>query len=147
MQKVKKLLSRFTSFEKEYVSREQNFRAYLMSKLATSKTTRFNITNILETLASPIIESGKVYSLKVIHESCWMSPILHYLHTNFQGTGGRNEDSKIDKPLSLEKNYKMGRVSPMLWCLGEHETILVLVEVHKGAYNSHIGGKSLAKNC
>lgn len=31
----------------------------------------------------------------------------------------------------------------MLWCLGEHETALVLAKVHKGACGSYIGGKAL----
>lgn len=34
----------------------------------------------------------------------------------------------------------------MLRCLGEHEIIQVLAEIHKGAYNSHIGGKALTEN-
>lgn len=32
----------------------------------------------------------------------------------------------------------------MLRCMGEYESSLVLAKVHKGAYNSHIGRKSLA---
>lgn len=31
----------------------------------------------------------------------------------------------------------------MLRCLGKYETVLVLVEVHKGTCNRHIGGKAL----
>lgn len=31
----------------------------------------------------------------------------------------------------------------MLRCLGEHETTMVLAEVHNGACNSHIGEKAL----
>lgn len=40
------------------------------------------------------------------------------------------------------KLYKLGKVYP----IREHETIMVLAEVHKGAYNSHISGKALAHN-
>lgn len=32
----------------------------------------------------------------------------------------------------------------MLQCFSEHETLLVLTEVHKGACSSHISGKALA---
>lgn len=37
----------------------------------------------------------------------------------------------------------MGKASLMLRFLGEHESALVLAEVHKGAYNNQIGGKTL----
>jgi len=43
-----------------------------------------------------------------------------------------------------DKLYKMGRATPMLRCLGEEETELVLLEVHEGVCGSHIGGRSLA---
>ena len=42
------------------------------------------------------------------------------------------------------KLYKIGRASPMMRCMDDHETTLVLVEVHKGACNNHIGRKGLA---
>jgi hypothetical protein len=42
------------------------------------------------------------------------------------------------------KLYKMGRASPMLRCLSEEETNLVLLEVHEGVCGSHIGGRALA---
>lgn len=32
----------------------------------------------------------------------------------------------------------------MLQCLGDHETTLVLAEVHKGDYINHIGGKTIS---
>lgn len=31
----------------------------------------------------------------------------------------------------------------MLWCRGEHETALVLIEVHQRARGSHIDGRAL----
>jgi len=42
------------------------------------------------------------------------------------------------------KLYKMGRATPMLRCLSEEETNLVMLEVHEGVYGSHIGGRALA---
>lgn len=70
MQKVHSLSSRFTSFEIEHVPCKQNFKAELLSKLATSKTSCFNRKDIYETLASPIIELGKVYFLGVVLAGC-----------------------------------------------------------------------------
>lgn len=53
----------------------------------------------------------------------------------------QNKDVKCT--LLSVKLYKMRRASPMPWYICEHETALVLEEVHKGAYNCHINGKSL----
>lgn len=37
----------------------------------------------------------------------------------------------------------MGRATPMLRCLGEHDITLFLVEVHQGANDSYINGWAL----
>lgn len=42
IQKLKSLFSRFSFFEIKHVPREQNFRADILTKLATSKTSSFN---------------------------------------------------------------------------------------------------------
>lgn len=76
-----------------------------------------------------------------------MSPILHYLQTNKfsleKGEARRVQKQVVKYTLLSGKLYKIGKASPMLRCLGEHETTLVLVEVHKGAYSSHICEKAL----
>lgn len=41
------------------------------------------------------------------------------------------------------KLYKMGRVTPMLRCLGEHKFSMVLDEVHQGDCGIHIGERAL----
>lgn len=82
MQKVRSLSSQFTSFKIEHVPHEQNFGEYLMSKIDTLKMVVFNITVIQETLSSSSIKSDEIYTLEVVFESSWMSPILCYLQTN-----------------------------------------------------------------
>lgn len=42
------------------------------------------------------------------------------------------------------KLYRMGRASPMLRCLGEDETNLLILEVYEGVCGSHIGGRALS---
>lgn len=39
----------------------------------------------------------------------------------------------------------MGIATPMLQCLGEHKTAIVLAKVHKGACDIHIGGKAIVQ--
>ena len=43
-----------------------------------------------------------------------------------------------------DKLYKMGRYAPMLRCVSERETTLIMKEVHEGACSSHIGGRALS---
>lgn len=148
LQKVQSLSSRFTSFEIEHVSREQKFRPDLTFNLATSKTTGFSITVIQETSTSPSIKADMIYSLEVVPKSNWMSPILHYLLGNELALDV-GEARKIQKhtakySILYRKVYKMGKVSPMLWFLGEHDTSMELEEIHKGACNNHIGREALA---
>lgn len=145
---TRNLSSRFTSFQIEHVPCKQNFRADLMSKLDTLKTTILNKTIIQEIIVSHNIKAHRVYSLGVVPESSWMSPILHYLQLDELLLDEREEKRIWKQPskyyILSRKLYKMMRVSPMLQFLGEHETSLVLVEVHRGVYNSHINGKALA---
>lgn len=49
----------------------------------------------------------------------------------------------IKYTMMSEKLYKMEKASPMLRCIGESKTALVLTKVHQGTYNSHIGGWAL----
>lgn len=93
-----------------------------MSKLATSKTSGFNRKVIQETLASPNIEADEVYSLEVVLESSWMSPILCYLQ--YEELPLDEEEARVYIALSticparctilFGKYYKIRRASPLL---------------------------------
>lgn len=78
-----------------------------------------------------------------------MSPTLHYLQFGkLPPDAGevRNMRRKATKyTLLSRKLYRMGKATPILIFLEESDIALVLVEVHKVAYNSHISGKALAQ--
>lgn len=62
-----------------------------------------------------------------------MMPIMCYLQEN-EFPSDEVETKKIQKfvekyMMIFGRLYKMGNVSPMLRCLGEHEVVLVLREV------------------
>lgn len=59
--------------------REQNFRAYLLSKLANTKIEGYNKTVIQDTITTLTIMEDERYTLEVSLDSSWMSPILCYL--------------------------------------------------------------------
>lgn len=94
-----------------------------------------------ETPVSPNIEVEEVYfiDLDVAHTA------LSSIRRPPPDEGGdMNINRKVVKyTLLLGKIYKMEKATPMLRCLDESDTALVLTKVHKGACNSHIGGKSL----
>lgn len=71
-----------------------------------------------------------------------------YLKSN-EIPSNEGEEIRIRKHVSeytiLSRNlYQMGHGPPMIKCLGEHETVMVLNKVHKGVCSSHIGGKALS---
>lgn len=120
-----------------------------MSNLVTTKVTGFNKIVIHETLAFPNIESGEIYFAELVTKSSWMSPTLHYLQSGeLPPDAGevRNMRRKATKyTLLSRKLYRMGKANPVLIFLEESDIALVLVEVHKVAYSSHISGKALAQ--
>jgi hypothetical protein len=77
-----------------------------------------------------------------------MEPLLRYLTGSF--TPANNEEEQIVRKRASKfviissKLYKHGQTTPLLRCLGEEETHLVLFEVHEGVCGSHIGGRVLA---
>jgi len=115
--------------------------------LASTKCPGNNRTVIQETVSTPSTESQEVLAISDEVEG-WMTPIVKYLTGAFSPRN--EEEAQMIKrraakfTMVAEKLYKMGRATPMLRCLGEDETDLVLLEVHEGVCGSHIGGRSLA---
>jgi len=102
---------------------------------------------IQEVVASLSTESQEVLVFNKEVEG-WMTPIIEYLTSSFSPKN--EEEAQTVKRRAAKftmvsgKLYKMGRATPMLRCLSEEETELVLLEVHEGVCGSHIGGRSLA---
>jgi ribonuclease HI len=145
--KVQSLAKRFSFFEAIYVPREQNSRADLLAKLACTKRPGNNRTVIQEIIAAP---STRVKEVLQVAESKggWMELLLRYLTGSFTPTNGEEEQTirrRASKFVIVSgKLYKRGRTTPLLRCLGEDETNLVLLEVHEGVCGSHISGRALA---
>lgn len=145
--RVRKLVSDFQFFEAIYVPRESNSRADLLAKLASTKKPGNNRTVIQEVISAPSTEENAVFELNQEPEG-WMTPLLKFLTGSF--VAKNDEDAQLIRRRATKfvviagKLYKRGRASPLLRCLGEDETELVLLEVHEGVCGSHIGGRSLA---
>ncbi|XP_039687900.1 uncharacterized protein [Medicago truncatula] len=143
---VRSFAKSFNFFEVIYVPREQNARADLLAKLASTKRPGNNRTVIQEIVSAPSYETTEVL-FTTQEAKGWMTPILQYLTGSFEPA---NEEERLSVKkraakftIVAGKLYKRGAVTPLLRCLGEEETELVLLEVHEGVCGSHIGGRSL----
>jgi len=145
--KVKSLAEKLKFFEAIYVPQEQNSRADLLARLASTKRPGNNRTVIQEVVTSPSTKSQEVLVISAEAEG-WMIPIFKYLTDSFSPKSDEEPQAVKRRAakftMVVGKLYKMGRATPMLRCLGEEETELVLLEVHEGVCGSHIGGRSLA---
>ncbi|CAJ2642757.1 uncharacterized protein LOC123899916 [Trifolium pratense] len=150
LHQVKSLSEHFDTFELLYVPREQNARADLLSKLASTKKPGNNKTVIQETISKPSFgdsdENGEVLATQVGDD--WRMPIMQYLQK-----GELPEDKEAAVRLRRKaahytlisgRLYKRGFSSPMLLCVNEEEAKGILKEIHEGSCGSHIGGRSLA---
>jgi ribonuclease HI len=123
--KVQDLAKRFIFFEAVYVPREQNSRADLLAKLASTKRPGNNRTVIQEVVATPNTNTESVHHVADGKEG-WIEPLLRYLTGSF--TPNSSEDEQIVRKRASKfiiisgKLYKRGRINPLLRCLGEDET-------------------------
>ncbi|RDX66810.1 Pro-Pol polyprotein, partial [Mucuna pruriens] len=136
--------SSFDKFTLLHVPREQNERADLLAKLASTQKRGQQKTVIHEKLKLPTIERPEV--LNVNNRKTWMIPIFNYL----QGGGPNDPEGmlKIAKEASKytilgQQLYRRGFSFPLLRCLDEEDSLYVLKEVHEGICGTHIGGRAL----
>ncbi|GAU29444.1 hypothetical protein TSUD_150140 [Trifolium subterraneum] len=146
LEKVKGMAKQFTMFELTYVPREQNARADLLAKLASTKKPGNHRTVIQETLKSPSINEVEIGM--VVEEEDWRSPIIRYLQMDALPLA-RDEAAKIKKMAALYtmvggKLYKRAFSAFMLLCVSNTEACRILKEVHESSCRSHIGSRSLA---
>jgi ribonuclease HI len=146
LEKVRSLASQFKHFELVYVPREQNARADLLSKLASTKKPGNNRTVIQETISKPSAE--RTEALIVIEGSDWRYPIIKYLREEIlpeeKEEATRLKKTALHYAMKGDKLYKRGFSNPLLLCVGETESRRIMHEIHEGSCGNHIGGRSLA---
>ncbi|MCH89539.1 gag-pol polyprotein [Trifolium medium] len=146
--KVKGLIARFEFFEQTYVPREQNVRADLLSKLASTKKPGSNRTIIQEIIPPPSTETASEV-ITVEETADWRAPIMLFIKQDILPED-RDEAAKLRRTASKynivnDKLYKMGFSTPMLLFLGKDESKRLLAEIHDGECRSHIGARALAE--
>ncbi|XP_020225196.1 uncharacterized protein LOC109807079 [Cajanus cajan] len=148
LEKVKLLSENFREFTLNHVLREQNSRADLLSKLASTKKPGATRSIIQETLAQSSINEPQESVLFIQEElDSWMGPYIAYL-TRGELPKDKKEASLIQREAPRfvvinERLYRRGFSSPLLRCLTTSQTQRVMEEVHGSMCGSHIGGRAL----
>lgn len=146
---VKHLSDSFRSFTLEQTSRSRNSHTNSLTTLAT--TIREKILRIIleEDLAIPAYDTQILVGVHFMRVGpSWMDPIVSFLK---DGTlpDDRIEAKKIHRKalrfsLSEDQNlYKRSYSRPYLLCIHLKAVEVLLEELHKVIYASHMGGKSL----
>nr|KYP50247.1 Retrovirus-related Pol polyprotein from transposon 297 family [Cajanus cajan] len=148
LEKVKLLSENFREFTLNHVPREQNSRADLLSKLASTKKPGATRSVIQETLAQPSINEAQGNVLFIQEElNSWMGPYIAYI-TRGELPEDKREASLVQKESARfvvinERLYQRGFSSPLLRCLIMSQAQRVMDEIHSGMCGSHIGGRAL----
>ena len=141
--KVRDALMGFSKFEIRYIPREENARADILSKLASTKKTSNYHSVVEEVIPYPSLAlQGQ--------EADWRTRLVDYIER-----GITPEDAKESKMIIKKKAtrfavieghlFRKGISTPLLKCIGLEEVGYVLAEIHEGSCGHHVGAKSLAR--
>ncbi|XP_016165249.1 uncharacterized protein LOC107607864 [Arachis ipaensis] len=142
---VSHLVGSFSTIEITHIPREQNHRADLLSKLATTQS--HTATLLQSTLDKPSI--NLIGTFNIVHENSWQKP-----HIQFLRNGDIPEEVKDQKKFKRQASfftllnndlYRRGYSRPLLKCLDRSEADLVIDEAHEGICGIHSGARSLAQ--
>ncbi|XP_025640864.1 uncharacterized protein [Arachis hypogaea] len=143
---TKDLISKFKEFDIIHVNREQNTRADVLSKLATTRQAENTSALSQLTLNRPSFEQDTILSITQVSD--WRTPFLDYINT---GTIPKGEPNlplfrRRESFYTMLGNtlYRRGHSQPLLKCISKEEAEEVMAETHEGVCGNHIGGRALA---
>ncbi|XP_061361592.1 uncharacterized protein LOC133305392 [Gastrolobium bilobum] len=143
LHKVKELLAEFDEVVIQYIPRNENNRADILSKLASSKGSGNHRTVVQQSILEPTC-------IMVITETeDWRRPIVAYLEKGILPDETQEARKLVRNSACFTivegQLYKKGFYTPMLKCLCRNEVEYVLAEIHEGVNGHHMGGKALAR--
>ncbi|XP_072061951.1 uncharacterized protein [Arachis hypogaea] len=143
---VKQLITQFQNFQITHINRNENHRADILSKLATSRKPedKTNLSQI--TLEYPSTCNNLVLSLSRAKD--WRTPYFTFLKLGEVPQEEPNQKLFRRKASSFtiirDNLYRRGFSRSLLKCLGEEEADLAMTEAHEEICGTHVGGRSLA---
>nr|KYP39221.1 Transposon Ty3-I Gag-Pol polyprotein [Cajanus cajan] len=140
-------ISSFDDFSIKHVPREQNTRADLLSKLASTKKPGQHRTIIQETLHSPNLDD-KTVNVNDSEELGWMTNIWNYLKDGALPTD-KDEARKVRMRSAKftiidGELFKRGISTPLLKSLTMSQAAYVVKEIHHGVCGMPSGARSMA---
>nr|XP_025676136.1 uncharacterized protein LOC112776263 [Arachis hypogaea] len=142
---VHQLLQNFSTIDIIHIPREQNHRADILSKLATTQT--YTTTLLQSTLDKPSIDTHNV--LNIVDKENWQQPYIQYLRSgtipSYIDNKGKFRRQASYYTLLNDNLYRRGYSRPLLKCLNRADAELVLSEAHEGICGIHSGARSLSQ--
>ncbi|XP_061353964.1 uncharacterized protein LOC133298653, partial [Gastrolobium bilobum] len=140
---ARQLIAEFEKVEVSHIPRNENSRADILSKLASTKGWGNHRTVVEQNIPEPTCV------MQITEGKDWCSTIIDYIE-NGTLPPQKEEARKLVKDAALYtmvegKLYKKGAYSPLLKCLSSDKAKYVLSKIHEGINGQHVGGRALAR--
>ena len=140
------LLSTFKEAKVEHVRREQNTRADLLAKLASTKNKNHYHSVIQMTVPTPSISHGEEVMNIEEDKGCWMILIIKFLK---EDTCEETEETAMKRKCTRytligDELYRKSYSRPLLKCINKSRAKYVMAELHEGICGLYSGGRSMA---
>ena len=146
---VKRMQSKFDSFDLLHVPKSGNAHADSLAMLATSSAQDLPRVILVEDLYKPSRTGDTVQINQIRAGSSWMDSVIQFLKYDILPEEKVEADKIRRKATSYwlsedRKLYKRSFSRPYLLCVHPEQTESLLEEMHEGICGSHTGGRSLA---
>ncbi|KAH9802826.1 Ribonuclease H [Citrus sinensis] len=147
LKKAKQMVGLFQEVEIKQISRNENYRADMLARMAAITDPKLPKSVPLEVRISPSI-GEEVEVMRVSTRESWMDLIRAYVRD-----GVLPEDKRQARKLKCraarytlldEVLYRRGFTLPLLRCVDDEEADYVLREIHEGICGNHSGARTLA---
>ena len=135
LKKAKQMVELFQEVEVKQISRNENYRADMLARMAAIVDPKLSKSVLLEVRTSPSI-GEEVEVMRVSTGESWMDPIRAYVRD-----GVLPKDKRQARKLKCRAAryrlldgvlYRQGFTLPLLRCLDDEEADYVLKEIHEG---------------
>ncbi|RDY05632.1 Tf2-11, partial [Mucuna pruriens] len=134
------------NFTLVHVCRDQNERADLLAKLASTQKRGQQKSMIHENLSTPTVDWQEIQCIE--GKTTWMTPFLEYLNEDWipgDPSKARRMVREASKYTLIGQHlYWRGFAFPLLICVDGEEVAYIVREVHEGVCDMHIRGHALA---
>ncbi|XP_061344902.1 uncharacterized protein LOC133290804 [Gastrolobium bilobum] len=149
LKRVKEIMSTFKTVKVEHIRLAEKTRAYILAKLASTKSPGNNRSVIQHNLPNPCVVMSITVAEGAIAEDSWLTPIANYLVEGTLPPDEKEAKKTVRRSAHFcmmnSQLYKRGFSTPLLKCLSSDNVEYVLEEIHEGINGHHIDGHSLAR--